>query len=210
MIEVQVLIPVSSNAGEAFSPEHDSVFEAFLLDRFGGCSRCPGSCPARGSRAASRTAIRTACTSSRSRRSSTLASSARWRISGRLTTSSSGSTSACWGSPRSSNPAWSPRKGARLFLLFPPFSSRRTVHPPQETAMPSHKLLSGEILEYEKPRGELAEFLQELRAAVDDPTVTESGSSSSSTRPRTRSWTKRSCPGAAPLRRRSSRTSATT
>ncbi len=42
MIEFTVLIPVLSNAGEAFSPEHDSVFEAFLLDRFGGFSRAPG------------------------------------------------------------------------------------------------------------------------------------------------------------------------
>lgn len=42
MIEFQVLIPVLSNAGEAFSPEHDAVFEAYLLDRFGGFSRAPG------------------------------------------------------------------------------------------------------------------------------------------------------------------------
>jgi hypothetical protein len=42
LIEFTVLIPVVSNAGQAFSPEHDSVFEAFLLDRFGGFSRMPG------------------------------------------------------------------------------------------------------------------------------------------------------------------------
>lgn len=41
-MEFTVLIPVVSNEGEAFSPEHDSVFEAFLLDRFGGFSRQPG------------------------------------------------------------------------------------------------------------------------------------------------------------------------
>lgn len=41
MIEFTVLIPVVSNAGQAFSPEHDSVFEAFLLARFGGFSRAP-------------------------------------------------------------------------------------------------------------------------------------------------------------------------
>ena len=42
MIEVQVLIPVLSNAGETFSAEHDGVFEAFLLTKVNGFSRQPG------------------------------------------------------------------------------------------------------------------------------------------------------------------------
>jgi len=42
LIEFTILIPVLSNEGAAFSPEHDSVFEAFLLDHFGGFSRAPG------------------------------------------------------------------------------------------------------------------------------------------------------------------------
>ena len=42
MIEFSVLIPVESNAGEAFPPAHDTVFEAFLLERFGAFTRAPG------------------------------------------------------------------------------------------------------------------------------------------------------------------------
>ena len=42
MIEVQLLIPVASNAGATFTPEHHLVFETFVLDRFGGLSRLPG------------------------------------------------------------------------------------------------------------------------------------------------------------------------
>ena len=39
--------------------------------------------------------------------------------------------------------------------------------------MLKHQLLSGETLEYEKPQGELAMFIDDPRTAVDDSTITE-------------------------------------
>lgn len=42
LIEVTLLIPVSGNDGQTFSPEHHAAFEAMLLARFGGLSRLPG------------------------------------------------------------------------------------------------------------------------------------------------------------------------
>lgn len=42
MIEVMVLIPVSSNEGKTFGAAHHTAFEAFVLDRFGGVTRLPG------------------------------------------------------------------------------------------------------------------------------------------------------------------------
>jgi len=42
MIEVMVLIPVTSNEGETFGAAHHVAFEAFVLARFGGITRLPG------------------------------------------------------------------------------------------------------------------------------------------------------------------------
>ncbi len=43
MIEVHILIPLTSNEGVTFTQEHHQAFEGVLLDRFGGFSRLPGS-----------------------------------------------------------------------------------------------------------------------------------------------------------------------
>ena len=42
MIEFRVLIPVASNEGVTFSPEHHTAFERVVLRRFGGFSLLPG------------------------------------------------------------------------------------------------------------------------------------------------------------------------
>lgn len=42
MFTVTISIPLHSNQGRAFSPEHHAAFEAFVIARFGGCSRLPG------------------------------------------------------------------------------------------------------------------------------------------------------------------------
>lgn len=42
MIEFRILIPVASNEGDLFSPEHHMAFEAEMLRRFGGFSLLPG------------------------------------------------------------------------------------------------------------------------------------------------------------------------
>lgn len=42
MIEIRLLIPLSSNEGVTFTQEHHKAFEAVLLDHFGGYSRIPG------------------------------------------------------------------------------------------------------------------------------------------------------------------------
>lgn len=41
MFEVQILIPVVDNDGEAFSAEHHRVFEGEAVDRFGGFTLYP-------------------------------------------------------------------------------------------------------------------------------------------------------------------------
>jgi hypothetical protein len=41
-IEVQVLIPYSSNDGRVFGQEHHAAFEAFVSERFTGLSQLPG------------------------------------------------------------------------------------------------------------------------------------------------------------------------
>ncbi|UJR81511.1 hypothetical protein [Sandaracinus amylolyticus] len=41
MIEVTILVPLADNDGEHFSATHHRVFEAFVLDRFGGLSWLP-------------------------------------------------------------------------------------------------------------------------------------------------------------------------
>lgn len=41
MIEVQILIPVAGNDGVAFAREFDEVFEAKLVELFGGMSLSP-------------------------------------------------------------------------------------------------------------------------------------------------------------------------
>lgn len=43
MIEVQILIPMTDNQGQAFDRNHDDVFIDFLTNEFGGCSQLPGS-----------------------------------------------------------------------------------------------------------------------------------------------------------------------
>ena len=42
MIEIRILIPLSSNEGVTFTQEHHRSFEAVLLRYFGGFSRVPG------------------------------------------------------------------------------------------------------------------------------------------------------------------------
>ncbi|NUP12957.1 MAG: hypothetical protein HOW73_43510 [Polyangiaceae bacterium] len=42
MIEFRFLIPVNDNDGAVFTPEHDTVFETFIAERFPGLSREPG------------------------------------------------------------------------------------------------------------------------------------------------------------------------
>ncbi len=42
MVNFDLFIPVLSNAGIAFTPEHDSMFEVVLLAHFGGFNRSPG------------------------------------------------------------------------------------------------------------------------------------------------------------------------
>lgn len=42
MIEIRILIPLSSNEGVTFTQEHHRAFEAVLLDHFGGYTRLPG------------------------------------------------------------------------------------------------------------------------------------------------------------------------
>jgi hypothetical protein len=42
MIEVQILVPSSDNAGNLFDPAHHALFEAELTARFNGCSLMPG------------------------------------------------------------------------------------------------------------------------------------------------------------------------
>lgn len=41
MFEVQMLIPLASNGGEIFTVEHHAVFEATILDSFGGFTLYP-------------------------------------------------------------------------------------------------------------------------------------------------------------------------
>lgn len=43
MIEVTILIPVADNDGITFISAHHEAFEVFILDRFGGYTRLPGS-----------------------------------------------------------------------------------------------------------------------------------------------------------------------
>ena len=42
MIEVQIRDPLRSNEGASFSSAHDTAFEAFVLERFGGVSQLTG------------------------------------------------------------------------------------------------------------------------------------------------------------------------
>jgi hypothetical protein len=42
MIEVSILIPVAGNDGVVFTEDHHLAFQAFVLGRFGGISRLPG------------------------------------------------------------------------------------------------------------------------------------------------------------------------
>jgi hypothetical protein len=42
MFEVQVIIPVKDNDGEAFTAEHFAAFEVAIVDSFGGFSLLPG------------------------------------------------------------------------------------------------------------------------------------------------------------------------
>ncbi len=42
MIEVTILIPLTSNEGEEFSAKHHAAFEALLARTFGGVTRVPG------------------------------------------------------------------------------------------------------------------------------------------------------------------------
>jgi hypothetical protein len=39
MIEVTIYVPAADNDGATFTPTHHAMFEAFILDRFGGLTR---------------------------------------------------------------------------------------------------------------------------------------------------------------------------